>query len=205
MPTLPSGSSAAGFIVALSFVTTALRALVVLFVLFVVLVFVLRWLGRRSLRAFGTRLFEAKSSVLRDAHFELHHVRSTARPRDPDDGEGPPEDDGEVALSFWEVECTITPTRAGGEMQHWDPWDFSLVPIGTDLRAAAVSTEVGLPEAELWEVSGVDPLVAADDIDKIAGAARLRFTFGCPRDLGSNVTLRYYFERIGDLRLPSET
>lgn len=164
----------------------------------------LRWMVRRHLHAFGKKLFEAKSSVLRGTRFELHGLREVEPPHDAPTDDF--EDDFEDALEncgprrYFEVDCTIEPQANTSPMTHWDPFDFALVPADRDLSFDALSDDQ--PEGNLEVVDSLEPEVRQEELDKIHGRARLRFVFGCPPEITGNVVLRYYFERVGSFQTP---
>lgn len=176
-------------------------------------------LVKYGFKKFAMGLFESKSKVLRKAQVELHRCEATTKPGG--DKGMLPENDGsarELEREYGDTEqkyetrgyvlidCTITPKQKYAvPMTHWDPVDFALVPYSKPTGINHMDEDMQDDEGQLASVNMVDSNgveLEDSEFDKIAGPMRLRFVFDCPESLVGRTKLRYYFEGIGDIRLP---
>jgi len=161
----------------------------------------------RGLSDVMKKLFDSKSRVLRDAVVHVHAVELTHPPAAViddeteqmfDDDERDPGDTKYVL-----VDATITPGQSEGPMHHWEPAELRLVGFERDTSLEAMADGDGdggdVLHAATVEADGS----TADDLDKITGPQRLRLVFACPRSLSGRAKLQYYFEGIGDFRIPA--
>jgi len=159
----------------------------------------------RGLSDVMTKLFDTKSSVLRDAKVDVHTVELTERPAIPvdDDFDDDADEPDPETTKYVLVEATITPGDPTGPMQHWEPGELRLVGFDhdTSLEALAEGLDDGgdVMLAECVDSDGT----ADDDFDKVVGEHRLRIVFACPRSMTGRAKLQYYFEGIGDLKIPA--
>ncbi|MEO0964307.1 MAG: hypothetical protein AAFY08_04235 [Planctomycetota bacterium] len=197
--------------------------LLIVMVLAAVLIFGLPKLIGYGFKRFFVGLFEGKSRVLRGAEVTVHEVAEVPRPAslDAEEREDVPGEDGEgfdteVAdddepVRYVMIDCTITPKPSAGKFQHWEPSELQLCPYDKstklDLSGEDDPTDAG-DEGHVVECSSVGDAQSVEDEEgddaygKYHGPMRLRMVFGCPASLRGRAKLRYYFEGIGDIRLP---
>jgi len=162
----------------------------------------------RGLSDVMTKLFDTKSRVLRDAQVAVHTVELTERPpvvqdEELDELELDEDTIDPETTKYVLVDATITPGDPTGPMQHWEPGEFRLVGFehDTSLEALAEGLDEGgdVMHAERLDADGT----ADDDFDKVVGEHRLRLVFACPRSMTGRAKLQYYFEGIGDFKIPA--
>jgi hypothetical protein len=184
------------------------------------------WLIKRQVQGFAKRMFLTKSDVLKGAQVHVWRVEPVysadppapvaglieqdgspvgETPADPsptdDDADEADRVEGRLVL----IEATVTPLPGQGQMQHWDPAEITLVPFDADVSYEATEKTDGSPpdEAHLKRLSLIDDHgQEVVDLDKLAGPARLRMIFDVPTLLTGRAKLRYYFNALGDVRLP---
>ncbi|MEM1208605.1 MAG: hypothetical protein AAGI54_05000 [Planctomycetota bacterium] len=198
--------------------------LLIVMVLAGVLIFGLPKLIGYGFKRFFVGLFEGKSRVLRGAEVIVHEVAEVPRPAslDAEEREDVPDEDGEAfdtkegedddeLARYVMIDCTITPKPSTGKFQHWEPSELQLCPYDKstklDLSGDDDPTDAE-DEGHVVECSSVGDATSVEDDDddgawgKYHGPMRLRLVFGCPESLVGRTKLRYYFEGIGDIRLP---
>lgn len=178
-------------------------------------------------KRFFVGMFEGKSRVLRGAEVIVHEVAEVPRPASLD-AENPELDGMTADVDYVEVDedkgeddeparyimidCTITPKPSAGKFQHWEPSELQLCPYDkpTKMDFDGDDDPVGAEDeghvVEASSVGAVESIEDEEDDDdaygKYHGPMRLRLVFGCPESLQGRAKLRYYFEGIGDIRLP---
>lgn len=100
------------------------------------------------------------------------------------------------------IDFTLTPKPGSSKMQHYEPSELVLVPIGYVIELKEDPTSGGA-EASVDEIKRVEESGAQEDgYDKYTGPGRYRAVFAVPPTLSGRVKFRYYFESFGDVTLP---
>lgn len=176
-----------------------------------------------GVKRFAVSMIQTKSRVLRGAGVHIHRVERTSAPAnakqiaheqsiESDAGEATlmgaiPADDRYVLVEF-----TLTPrageskspasNRGAMQMQFYDPSELVLVPFEKSVDASMKESADDSDSAALQSITQIDPNgVEHDDVDKLAGPARLRAVFSIPPTMSGRVKFQYYFETFGDFLL----
>lgn len=147
--------------------------------------------------------FRAKGKVLAAAAVEVHEAAVTGPPEPVPPGGGDDDEDEDGAATraradrWFRIDLTVSPKPATGPFSLWEPGELELV------DARTVSDEPGdgavaIAELELF----VDGAFREDQGEKVPGPLRLRFRAGVPNDV-TRLKLRYYFETLTEIPLPS--
>jgi len=145
--------------------------------------------------------FRAKGKVLAGATVEVHEVvaASPPQPERPDGDHEDDDDDVTVATAdrWFQIDLTVHPKPAAGPFTLWEPGELELV------DARTVSDEPGdgavaITELDLFR----DGAFQEDQGEKVPSPQRLRLKTGVPKDV-ARLKLRYYFETLGQIPLPS--
>jgi hypothetical protein len=182
-------------------------------------VIVLWKVGGKLLKKAFTAPFAAKGAVLKDASVTVHSVTPAAAPlpAPPDeedeeaDGQDEDADTPEYAperdLVWYHVDLTITPQGQSAPFSHWEPGELVLVSPSAKPGAEhlmdddADDDEIGeIEDLRIWDGEEW----REDEDGKYAGSQRLRLHVGVGPEV-REFRLRYYFEIIGDVRVPAAT
>jgi hypothetical protein len=181
---------------------------------------VLLWkVGGKLVKKAFTAPFAAKGAVLRDASVSVHSVTPAAAPlpappdeedEDADeleDDADTPEYEPERDLVWYHVDLTITPQGQSAPFSHWEPGELVLVSPSAKPGAESLMDDDSdeddfgeIEEVRIWDGQEWQE----DEECKYAGAQRLRLHVGL-RPEAREFRLRYYFEIIGDVRVPAPT
>jgi hypothetical protein len=189
----------------------------------VVLVVIAPKLIAAAIKRFAIGLFKTKSQVLHGAQVHIHGVQLTDKPEelsededdqqeeledqavgdeddaDDDDYDDEEPDEPDEVHRYVLVDFTVTPMPGASKMTHWEPSELMLVPfnLANDAKEDDYAS-AGVARIRMVDAAGNE----STDFDKITGPARLKAVFSVPAGLNGRVKLRYYFEGLGDLRLP---
>jgi hypothetical protein len=141
--------------------------------------------------------FKAKSAVLKGATIEVHDITLAPQPTNSEELE----DESTKGLRWYLIELTVKPSAqaAGGGFQHWEPGEIQLTdkvrPAG-NLESA--NDGIGIRDLEVKQGEAFEK----DEGMKYAGAQRIRFIAGVKPEW-KKAQVYYYFERLGEIELPS--
>jgi hypothetical protein len=170
-----------------------------------------------GIKRFAIGLFKTKSEVLKGAQVHVHSVALADEPADSevvdgdsdeseesdedesDEPENEDDESDEEISRYVQIDFTLTPMPGTSKMKHWEPDELMLVPfdLPNDMK------EDDFLSASIVKMTMVDEAGnETREFDKITGPGRFRAVFGAPAQLTGRVKFRYYFEGMGDLRLP---
>lgn len=146
--------------------------------------------------------FRAKGKVLAGATVEVHEIAAASPPRpERPDGDDAGDDDAEATAAtadrWFRIDLTVRPKPATGPFTLWEPGELELV------DARTVSDEPGDGAIAIAELElDHDGTFREDEGEKVPGSLRLRLKAGVAKDV-TRLRLRYYFETLGEIPLPS--
>ena len=194
----------------------------VLVALVVLMVFGLKFFGRKLFEWLFSLPFRAKGAALRNATVAVHFIVPCAAPERPPEesradqnGHGDEDPDDEdpdahkrlngavepeliVPRNYYRVEATITPASKKQLFDHWEIGELRLVPPDYDPFKCQEDEACPVESLEVQLEGAFTP----DDGYKLMGPQRLRFVVGV-RPGVSKMKFNYYFEKFGELAVPA--